>query len=186
MPPRTWSGDANSWRTALAPAPVSENRSTSASPKEVSAPSNEDVRIVVGISAMNSFDDTARARSSGSTTKNRSMILRASAIRSATPRFYGGRQQRHGHWSRAGVGEDRLVPATSREAEPEVLVVGLEQFGHHLTAGLVVSGDHTGHRPARVLERLADAHGDRAPRPEPAAPGGVVDLDPAGDDLEQV
>src|SRR4051794_9188267 len=91
-----------------------------------------------------------------------------------------------GHWSRAGVGEDRLVPATSREAEPEVLVVGLEQFGHHLTAGLVVSGDHTGHRPARVLERLADAHGDRAPRPEPAAPGGVVDLDPAGDDLEQV
>jgi hypothetical protein len=28
--------------------------------------------------------------------KNRSMILRASAIRSATRRFYGGRQQRHG------------------------------------------------------------------------------------------
>src|SRR5690349_14477565 len=96
MPPRTWSGDANSWRTALAPAPVSENRSTSASPNEVSLPNTDDVRIVVGISAMNSFDDSASARSSGSTMKNRSMILRASAIRSATRRFYGGGQQRHG------------------------------------------------------------------------------------------
>jgi len=51
---------------------------------------------MVGIRAMNSFDDSASARSSGSTMKNRSMILRASAIRSATRRFYGGGQQRHG------------------------------------------------------------------------------------------
>src|SRR6476469_149968 len=185
MPPRTWSGDANSWRTALAPAPVSENRSTSVSPKEVSAPNTDDVRIVVGISAMNSFDDSASPRSSGSTMMNRSMILRASAIRSATRRFYDGGQQRYGRWSRPAVGEGCFIPAAPREGEPEMLVGGREQLGDDLTARLVVPGDHARYR-TRVLERLADAHGDGAPGPEPAAPWCVVDLDPARDHLEQV
>src|SRR4029077_19840653 len=158
MAPRTWSGEANSWRTALAPAPVSENRSTSASPKDVSAPNTDDVRIVVGISAMNSFDASASPRSSGSTMMNRSMILRASAIRAATRRFYGAVRGGTGRWSRPRVREYRLVPAAPCEAEPEVLVVGLEHLGHHLAAGLVVARDHARHR-AGVLERLADAHG---------------------------
>src|SRR6185437_12715250 len=90
-----------------------------------------------------------------------------------------------GRWSRPGVREGSFVSAASREGEPEMLVIGLEQFGDHLTARLVVSGDHARHR-RRVLERLADAHGDGAPDPEPAAPGGVVYLDPARDHLEQV
>src|SRR3954447_10597899 len=90
-----------------------------------------------------------------------------------------------GRWSRPGVRECRLVAAASREAEPEMLVVGLEQLGHNFAAGLVVAWDHAGHR-TRVLVRLADAHGDGAPGPKPSSPRRVVDLDPARDHLEQV
>src|SRR6476659_10466695 len=90
-----------------------------------------------------------------------------------------------GRWSRPAVGEGCFVPAASREGEPEMRVVGLEQLGDDLTARRVVLGYHARHRP-RVLERLADAHGDGAPGSEPAAPGCVVDLDRARDHIEQV
>src|SRR3954451_23096827 len=88
-------------------------------------------------------------------------------------------------WSRPDVGEGRLVPAASREAEAEMLVICLEQLGHHLAARMMVARDHAGHRTG-ALERLADANGDGTPGPEPAAPRCMVDLDPARDHLEQV
>ena len=46
----------------------------------------------------------------------------------------------------------------------------------HLSAGLMVAGDHAGHR-LLVGHRLPDSDRDLAAGAEPAAPGRVVDLD---------
>src|SRR6185436_16955333 len=84
-----------------------------------------------------------------------------------------------------GVLERRFVPTAAGESELVVIVVDVDAVGDDLAAGAVVAGDDARDRALRVVRR-GDPHGHAGAGPEPSLAGRVVDLDPAGDDREQV